>query len=163
MDKIPPRGRPFEPEPRGKDSQWAGCSTGVDPTTTRARAPVGPVRNLLAVAGFVLVALSIWAFTEDTTPVRTAAGVRVSPRDAYNPVAAGERLPDGFRQLLPRDAIRPVYDPQFVSAASIPWPATIDVIGVTLGGEARAYPVSFLNGRELVVDEIDNVPILVSW
>ena len=107
--------------------------------------------------------LSVWAFTEDTSRVYTEAGVRVSPGDAYNPVAAGERLPDGFRQLLPRDAIRPVYDPEFVSASSITWPATTHVIGVTVGDEAKAYPVSFLNGRELVVDEIDHIPILVSW
>ena len=111
----------------------------------------------------MLVALSIWAFTEDTTPFRTAAGVRVSAADAYNPVAAGERLPDGFRQLLPRDAIRPVYVPRFVDASTIGWPATTDVIGVAIGDEAKAYPVSFLNGRELVVDRLDGIPILVSW
>ena len=127
------------------------------------QAPPGPTRSLLAVAGFALVALSLWAFTEDTTPVRTEAGVRVDPRGAYNPVTAGERLPDGFRQLLPRDAITPVYDPEFVPASSAAWPEATDVIGVTLGGEAKAYPVSFLNGRELVVDEIDSSPILVSW
>ncbi len=125
--------------------------------------PSGPARNLLILAGLVLVALSVWAFTDDTTPDRTEAGVRVNPGAAYNPVAAGERLPDGFRQLLPRDAIRPVYDPEFVAASAIGWSPSTDVIGVTAGDEAKAYPVGFLNGRELVVDEIDNVPILVSW
>jgi len=135
----------------------------MDETGSRTAAPVGPSRGLLATAGLLLVVLSVWAFTEDTSPTRGEAGVRVGPRDAYNPVAAGERLPDGFRQLLPRDAIKPIYDPVFVSASSIGWPAATDVIGVTLGGEAKAYPVSFLNGRELVVDEIDKIPILVSW
>lgn len=123
----------------------------------------GPARSLLAVAGLILVALTVWAFTEDTTPETTEAGVRVDPGSAYNPVAAGERLPDGFRQLLPRDAIRPVYDPEFVPASAIAWSPGTDVIGVTMGDEAKAYPVGFLNGRELVVDEIDDVPILVSW
>jgi hypothetical protein len=135
----------------------------MDATDSRAPTLTGPSRRLVAVAGLVLLMLSVWAFTEDTSPVYTEAGVRVSPGDAYNPVAAGERLPDGFRQLLPRDAIRPVYDPEFLPASSITWPATTHVIGVTVGDEAKAYPVSFLNGRELVIDEIDHIPILVSW
>ena len=110
-----------------------------------------------------LVAATVWAFGEDTSPRSTAAGVRVDPGSAYNPVTAGEPLPDGFRQLLPRDAIRPIYDPQFVRAAEAGWAASTDVIGVEIGGEAKAYPVSFLNGRELVVDELGGDPILVSW
>ena len=121
------------------------------------------IRRRLALAVAALAALSIWAFTEDTNPTRTTAGVRVRPTDAYNPVSAGEPLPDGFRQLLPRDAIMPVYDPVLAPADSVDWPADTDVIGVAMGGEAKAYPVGFLSGRELVVDEIDGVPILVSW
>ena len=90
-------------------------------------------------------------------------GVRVDPSGVYDPVLAGEPLPDGFRQVLPRDAIAPVYEPSFVPAAEIGWPDDAQVIGVALDGEAKAYPVSFLNGREMVVDEIAEVPILVTW
>ena len=129
-----------------------------DPTPSSRRG-VALTVTLMA----LLAVVSLWAFTEETTPTSTAAGVRVGPRSAYNPVAAGESLPDGFRQLLPRDAIRPVYDPLFVDADSVGWPAATDVIGVTIDGEAKAYPVSFLNGRELVVDELGGEPILVSW
>jgi hypothetical protein len=110
-----------------------------------------------------LVAVSVWAFTEDTSPIRTASGVRVDPSKVYDPVVAGEPLPDGFRQLLPRDAIQPIYDPVFVRSWQTNWPDGTDVIGVAQGGEAKAYPVSHLNGHELVVDEIDGWPILVSW
>ncbi len=106
---------------------------------------------------------TFWAFTGTDVVRATEAGIRVSPSDAYNPVTAGEALPDGFRQLLPRDAIKPIYEPEFVVGTSVGWPALTDVIGVSLGGQAKAYPVSFLGGRELVVDEIDNIPILVSW
>jgi hypothetical protein len=122
-------------------------------------------RHGWALAGllFVLVVASVWAFTEDISPIRTASGQRVDPDGVYNPVTAGEPLPDGFRQLLPRDAIRPIYDPVFVRSWQVGWPGDTDVIGVARGGEAKAYPVSHLNGRELVVDEIDGWPILVSW
>ena len=43
------------------------------------------------------------------------------------------------------------------------WPGETDISGVALGEEAKAYPISHLNGHELVVDEIDGWPILVSW
>lgn len=118
-----------------------------------------------SIAGLMvtLIVVSVWAFTEDTSPIRTASGVRVDPSTVYNPVTAGEPLPDGFRQLLPRDAIQPIYDPVFVRAWQTNWPDDTDVIGVAQGDEAKAYPVSHLNGHELVVDEIDGWPILVSW
>ena len=37
------------------------------------------------------------------------------------------------------------------------------VIGVKVGGEARAYPVEFLNGREVVNDSLGGGPITVTW
>lgn len=111
----------------------------------------------------VLVALSAFAFWPNGDPVRTTAGVRVGATEAYNPVLAGERLPADFRQILPRDAIAPVYDPTFVSSGGVNWPDSTDVIGVEIDGETKAYPVDFLNGRELVVDELGGEPILVSW
>ena len=117
----------------------------------------------MAVGAVALLLMTIWAFTGSDPTKRNEPGVRVAPGDAYNPVAAGESLPDGFRQLLPRDAIRPIYDPQFVSANEIGWPDGTEVIGVSSGGVAKAYPVSALNGRELVIDELDGLPILVSW
>lgn len=122
-------------------------------------------RARLAVLGLLglLVIASIWAFSEDTTPARFTDGAPVDPDDVYNPVTAGEPLPAGFRQLLPRDAIKPVYDPTFVPAAQAGWPADTDVIGVERNGEAKAYPVSFLNGRELVDDVVDDIPIVVTW
>lgn len=144
------------------DAHWEPPSLGAPYENQSPRSAPLPATWLVA-GGLLLFLASLWAFTEDTSAFRTEAGVRVGADDAYNPVAAGERLPDGFRQLLPRDAIKPIYDPEFVEASAIGWSSRTDVIGVTLGGQAKAYPVSFLNGRELVVDELDGIPILVSW
>lgn len=110
-----------------------------------------------------LVALTVWAFTGGPGSSDGPAGVRADPADVYNPVLAGEPLPDGFRQLLPRDGIRPIYEPEFVAADEVGWTGATQVIGVAHGDEAKAYPVSFLNGREMVIDEIDDIPILVTW
>ena len=114
-------------------------------------------------AASALAVATVWAFSGGTDQPRGEAGVRIDPSEVYNPVLAGEQLPDGFRQLLPRDAITPVYEPTFVTAAQLGWPDETQVIGITAGDEAKAYPVSFLNGREMVVDEIDGIPILVTW
>jgi len=97
---------------------------------------------------------------EATTTVAPAPEATVS---GYDPVLAGEPLPRAYRPLLPRDAIRPVYQPTYVEAADSPWEDEALVIGVELGGEARAYPVSYLNHREMVVDRLSGIPILVTW
>jgi hypothetical protein len=85
------------------------------------------------------------------------------PNSLYNPVHAGETLPDGFRGVLPRDAIRPIYDPQFVSASEAGWNDQALVVGLEINGDARAYPVSALNRREIVNDHVGKTPVLVTW
>jgi hypothetical protein len=117
----------------------------------------------LSVAVILLLVVSAWAFWPAGEAHATSAGVRVGSTSAYNPVLAGERLPADFRQILPRDAIQPIYDPAFAPADEVDWPDSTDVIGVEIDGEAKAYPVDHLNGHELVVDELNGIPILVSW
>ena len=116
------------------------------------------------VAGVVLLlVVTSWAFGP-AEPVDTGASeIGVDPREVYNPVTAGEELPNGFRQLLPRDGIQPIYDPSFTSASGVEWPADTQVIGVSAEGEAKAYPVSVLNRHEMVNDFIAGDPILVTW
>lgn len=115
------------------------------------------------IGSVAILALTLWSFPVPSGGDGAGAGVRVGARDAYNPVTGGERLPDGFRQLLPRDSINPVYDPAFITAEAVLWPPDTQVIGVEAGAEAKAYPVSFLTRREMVIDEIGGDPILVSW
>lgn len=91
------------------------------------------------------------------------ASVLVDPDSVYDPVRAGEETPRTFRQLLRRDQIEPVYDPVFTGADSVDWPDESLVIGVEGDATAKAYPVTHLNSREMVNDEIDGDPILVSW
>ena len=43
------------------------------------------------------------------------------------------------------------------------WPDDADVIGVVVGDEARAYPISELNAREMVIDVIGDVPVVITW
>lgn len=68
-----------------------------------------------------------------------------------------------FFPLLPRDAIRPVYEPDFVGAADSPLHEDELVMGIAIQGEAKAYPVTVLRFREMVNDELAGLPILVTW
>lgn len=67
-----------------------------------------------------------------------------------------------IRQL--RDAIRPIYDPSYGDAESLPWLRDEDVvIGFLSDSGAYAYPLKPLNFRELVNDVIDGQPVLITY
>ena len=68
-----------------------------------------------------------------------------------------------WSQLLSRDAIFPVYEPEFSPADTAPYDDDELVIGVEINGEAKAYAIGPLNGREMVNDTVGGVPILVTW
>ena len=88
-------------------------------------------------------------------------GPLVDPKDVPDPFADG--APAGCRTDLARDAIVPVYDPRFVAPGRVEWDPGDLVIGVEIGGEALAYPVAYLNKREMVLDRFGDIPLLVTW
>ena len=63
----------------------------------------------------------------------------------------------------PRDGIPALTLPPLVSAAEAPWRDEDRVIGVTLDGESRAYPIAMLDWHELVNDRLGSRHILVSY
>jgi hypothetical protein len=88
----------------------------------------------------------------DVTPSASQINKRIDDPNEYN-----------FSQLLPWDGILPVYDPKFVRAEEAPLADDELVIGIALGEEAKAYPITVLRFREMVNDEMDGIPILVTW
>jgi hypothetical protein len=88
--------------------------------------------------------------SEVPTPVPT--NVRIEDDKEY-------RIPS----MLPFDAIFPVYDPQFLHADQASLQDDELVMGLAIGGEAKAYPVTVLRFREMVNDEIAGWPVLVTW
>jgi len=107
------------------------------------------VRRAIAAALFLLACAP--ALTPAPT-VPPAANVRVRDPNQHE-----------IDQRIPIDGIPPIYDPRFVVAAQAPLPDDELVIGIALGGEAKAYPVGVLRFREIVNDELAGLPILVSW
>ena len=78
-------------------------------------------------------------------------------------VSLSRAEPSTIRRL--RDAIRPIYDPEYERAGEArAWLGDDDrVIGVVAGGGAFAYPVKTLVFREIVNEELDGVPVAVTF
>jgi hypothetical protein len=68
-------------------------------------------------------------------------------------------------QLLPKDGIPAIFDPTFISPAEANEQLAPDdlVIGVSIGGEHRAYGVAHLSSHEVVNDVVGGKPIAVTW
>lgn len=73
----------------------------------------------------VLVLVVTTRVDDDVTTILEPA----DPANVYDPVRAGEPTPDGFRQLLRRDDIQPIYRPTFVSADEIDWEPETLIVG----------------------------------
>ena len=64
----------------------------------------------------------------------------------------------------PRDGIPALLAPAMVPASEAGFLKDDDrVLGLEIGGDARAYPIRILSWHELVNDTVAGRPILVSW
>lgn len=106
--------------------------------------------------------------TPEVTPSSNNVEPAIEDLPAESPVR-NRRIEDPknytFRQLIPFDGIRPVYVPTFATIAETQDLLFDDelVLGITLEGEAKAYPISVLRFREIVNDELGGIPTLVTW
>ena len=97
--------------------------------------------------------------TPDATPPATATPAP-TPSPAPDPDASLEIV-----TLLPPDAIPAIDDPAIVPAAAADEQLRANdlVIGVSIGGEHRAYGAAFLSGHEIVNDMLGGRAIAVTW
>ena len=67
--------------------------------------------------------------------------------------------------VVPFDGIQAILQPQFVSAAEAQaWmDPTEKVLGISIGGEHHAYPISVLSRHEIVNDVVGGQPVAVTW
>lgn len=70
---------------------------------------------------------------------------------------------DVHRGGPPRDGIPALTDPRFVAAAEARLSPQDRVVGVTLGGTAKAYPIRILNWHEIVNDALAGRRIAVTY
>ena len=94
-----------------------------------------------------------------------AEGVEV-PLAAGNATASpGETLNLEIITILGKDGIPAILDPQFLSGAEAS-EQMVDsewVLGVSINGDHRAYPLNQLSRHEIVNDQVGGVPVAVTW
>ena len=77
----------------------------------------------------------------------------------------GETLNLEIITILGKEGIPAILDPQFVSGAEAA-EQMVDserVLGVSINGDHRAYPLNQLSRHEIVNDEVGGVPVAVTW
>ena len=84
-----------------------------------------------------------------------------SGHEAFTPT--GAQPYHGLIQYRAKDAKPAILAPELLAADEAILAAGTKVIGVFLGGEARAYPLFILNNHQIVNDQIGDVPLSASW
>ena len=112
---------------------------------------------LIVGLGFLVIPAArylIWGPELDSEPVSI-------PNDSET---GGDRELEIVR-LLGKDAIPAILEPEFVSASEAGYWMEPDeaVLGVSMGGEHRAYPLSMLSRHEIVNDVVGGEPIAATW
>jgi len=63
-----------------------------------------------------------------------------------------------------KDGIPALVDPEFISGDEVKYLKTSDrILGLSINGEAKAYPIRILNWHELVNDRVGEKEVLVSY
>jgi hypothetical protein len=105
---------------------------------------VDPISTLRA--GITYLALALWVLVNG--PAAWAADLRQ----------------EQIVTVLPKDAIPAILSPTFDDGKKATWLKGKDlVVGVEVGGDSRAYPVSTLSRHEIVNDTVGARPIAVTW
>ena len=94
-----------------------------------------------------------------------AEQVEVSLASDNGAALSGETLNLEIVTILGKDGIPAILDPQFVSAseAAEQMVGAERVLGVSINGDHRAYPLNQLSRHEIVNDEVGGVPLAVTW
>ncbi|MCH7720256.1 MAG: DUF3179 domain-containing protein [Planctomycetes bacterium] len=114
---------------------------------------------------WLVVASCCWfALTgcHDPGPTQTVEPVAVHPADQDLTPTGGKPYNERIQYRAP-DAKPAIVEPDLVSAEDAIIAPGTKVIGVFVGGEARAYPLYILNNHQIVNDRVGGIPISASW
>jgi hypothetical protein len=75
-----------------------------------------------------------------------------------------DEVREGTSAAEPRDAIPAIRKPEAAKAAEATWVKDEDrVLGISVNGEARAYPLRILEAHEVVDDTVGGVPVAPNY
>ncbi len=128
------------------------------------------VRRVLITLSFIAIGIlflavpSVQQFGRRLLSSSERITVPVAPEGA-GPPAPPEEVSMDLVTVLGFDAIAAILQPRFVSPAEAePWMEPQEqVLGVSIDGESRAYPITVLSRHEIVNDVVGGVPIAVTW
>lgn len=114
--------------------------------------------------GTLFMAGCCWMVSGCATPAPEPLSEPVATaREADGRTATGGKPFHGLIQYRAKDAKVAITNPEFVAAGDALIAAGTKVIGVFLGGEARAYPLFILSNHQIVNDQVGGVPVSASW
>ena len=146
------------------ESEWLSDTPAPEITAAPTITPVGDLPGV----GDLPTVTPLPAFGGEATvtplPAATVEGLSPSPTaTAEDPDFSPG--PEDVITLLPYDAIKAILEPRLVDVewAEQQMDDVEQVIGVSIGGEHRAYPIYMLSSHEIVNDVVGGVPIAVTW
>ena len=88
-----------------------------------------------------------------------------STREASASVAEEEESEYEIHYIIARDQIPAILDPQFLDASEAieAYNEHEQVLGLSIGGDHRAYPIPYLSQHEIVNDVVGGQPVAVTW
>ena len=137
-------------------------------TMVKAR---GLAVGLTMTSGLALLAAGCSEPAATSTPTPTPAPT-IQPAPTATPFPLSEtgkvtreELIARMKPAVVRDAIPAILDPQFVPPEAVPteFRDTELVLGMSLNGESKAYPLDILSHHEAVNDVVGGVPVIVTW
>lgn len=91
------------------------------------------------------------------------AGPADAPADHQDRTPTGGEPYHGMIQYRAKDAKVAIVNPNMVDGDKAIIASGTAVIGVSVGGEARAYPLYILNNHQVVNDYVGGIPLSASW
>ena len=88
-----------------------------------------------------------------------------STREAAARVVEEEESEYEIHYIIARDQIPAILDPQFLDASEAieAYNEHEPVLGLSIGGDHRAYPIPYLSQHEIVNDVVGGKPVAVTW
>ena len=86
-------------------------------------------------------------------------------REAAARVVEEEESEYEIHYVIARDQIPAILDPQFLDAGEAieAYNEHEQVLGLSIDGDHRAYPIPFLSRHEIVNDVVGGKPVAVTW
>ena len=100
-----------------------------------------------------------------TVSVQGTSNPASSTQEASARVDEEEESEYEIHNIIPRDKIPAILDPQFLDAeeAAENYNEHEQVLGLSIDGDHRAYPIPYLSRHEIVNDIVGGQPVAVTW